>query len=391
MNLFKKILLLPVLCCLQLAVLSQTDSCNLRISLLTASPGEELYSIFGHSALRVTNVKAHTDIIYNYGSFQFDDHFYYKFVKGGEQLQYYVAVEKFEDFMYEYRVFNRNVIEQILWLSCDEKEKLSAALQENALEANKYYRYDFLFDNCSTRLRDMVASNTSPPAGFKRILPAKPPTFRDLIYEYLNRGKQYWSKLGIDLLLGSRMDRPVKNEEAMFLPDYLMKGFDSALTKEAPLVQSKEMILPSTPSASLEPAWLRPLGAGFLLLGLGVILSFTKTRWAAKILPAFDRIFFFLLGATGLLLLFMWFGTDHALCANNYNLLWAMPTHLPISFLLSSKKPFVQRYFLVCTGIYLILLLAWAFLPQGMNPAFLPIAALAGWRCYERFRKQDAI
>ena len=116
---------------------SQNDSCNLTISLLTCGPGEELYSVFGHTAIRIKD-DSNLDIIYNYGTFDFEDpEFYSKFVKG--KLIYYVSSENFNRFMYEYQVENRSVIEQELNLSCEEKERLSEALQSNSKEENKYH------------------------------------------------------------------------------------------------------------------------------------------------------------------------------------------------------------------------------------------------------------
>ena len=121
---------------------AQADSCNLRISLLTCTPGEELYSSFGHSALRVVDRANNFDIVFNYGTFDFDDpDFYTKFVRG--KLLYFVSVTTFSDFMSQYEYEGRGVTEQILNLSCDEKQNLLAALNENAKEENKYYKYDF--------------------------------------------------------------------------------------------------------------------------------------------------------------------------------------------------------------------------------------------------------
>ena len=223
----------------------QNDSCSLRISLLTCAPGEELYSTFGHTALRVQDPSKGMDQVYNYGTFEFGPDFYTQFIRG--KLLYFLSVEEFGDFMYQYEAQSRSVQEQVLRLDCYEKQKLLSALQVNALEENKYYRYDFLFDNCTTRAGDMVAKNTEPEVVFKDILDGRQPSFRDQIHEYLDAGKQHWSKLGIDLLLGAKLDRKVTNHEAMFLPDYLLKGFDRARVQEKPLSDPPRTIL-SLPS-----------------------------------------------------------------------------------------------------------------------------------------------
>jgi hypothetical protein len=295
------------------------------------------------------------------------------------------------DFLYSYQLENRSIIEQVLHLSCENRQKLYKALRINALEQNKYYNYQFLFDNCSTRLRDIVVNNTEGHLVFKRILPVPPPTFRNMIHEYLNRGGQYWSKLGIDLLLGSKIDRKVKNEEAMFLPDYLMKGFDSALIDNVPLIATKRTILkarlPATIQQHDDTSPSPPLLTTFLLLLTGGLLTFIKSKKAQNFLEIFDVALFLIIGALGCLILFMWFGTDHELCRSNYNIIWALPTHLPVAFFLLRKKKWVKQYLKICAILYLLILIAWSFLPQGMNNAFLPLVLLAGIRSFDRFRK----
>lgn len=370
---------------------SQADSCNLRISLLTCSPGDDLYSTFGHSALRVTDHTSGLDIIYNYGTFDFDDpDFYLKFARG--RLLYYVSVEAYLDFMYAYRMENRGIIEQDLRLSCAEKHQLFEALKINALENNKYYHYEFLFDNCTTRLREMIGNHTKGLV-FNNILQSPPLTFRDMLHDYLDQGRQYWSKLGIDLLLGNGIDRSPSNKEAMFLPDYLMKGFDSALVNGEPLVTGKRILLaqldpdtgqPLAPGAavpSVAADWLtQPLTATTALLVLGILITLFGGTRLAKLLAVLDTGFFMLIGGIGLLLLMMWFSTEHVLCANNYNLLWAWPLHLPAAFFMYRKK-WMRFYFRVSAVYYTGLLLTWPLIPQGMNLAFLPVVLLITIRC----------
>ena len=130
------------------------DSCGIRISLLTCTPGTELYSTFGHSALRVVDSDNNTDLVFNYGTFEFDSDFYQKFVKG--KLLYFVSIDTLSYFLYEYEYYKRGITEQAINISCQEKQRMVDALFENAKEENKYYRYDFNYDNCTTRLRDML-------------------------------------------------------------------------------------------------------------------------------------------------------------------------------------------------------------------------------------------
>ncbi len=346
------------------------DNCRLRITLLTCAPGAELYSTFGHTAIRVQDSTTGGDEVYNYGTFEFAPDFYMKFVRG--KLLYALSVEPFPDFMYQYQQESRSVIEQELALTCLQKAQLYTALRTNAQPQNRSYRYDFLFDNCTTRARDMIALKAAARVAFKDILPANHPTFRDEIDVYLKRAHQDWSKLGIDLLLGAKMDRKASNTEAMFLPDNLLKAVDSAATNHSPLVKEKKTILPM-PSVTTESLTVTPMIAFGLLLAVFLIMSFINQPWVHTILTILDFLLFLILGLVGLLLLFMWFGTNHALCANNYNLLWAAPTNMVAAFFVHKRSGWSKKYFSAVFFITLILLLAWAFLPQRMNPAFLPL------------------
>lgn len=386
----KKIITTFLSCLFSLFIIAQqSDSivnntgCDLRISLLTCSPGAELYSTFGHSALRVVDPSTNTDIIYNYGTFDFDDpDFYSKFTRG--KLLYFVSIDRFENFLYQYQYEQRGITEQVLNLSCPEKEKLFAALKENAKEENKYYKYDFVYDNCTTRLRDIVLSGDNRKIEVKDVRSKDNVTFRNLIHEYLNKSHQYWSKLGIDILLGSPLDKHISNSEAMFLPDYLLKGFDSTTIDNKLLVSEKQEILKATAIPEKKPFFTPFILFTILFLAI-VVLSFYGA--ARKFLNAFDVLLYFLTGSLGILLLFMWFGTDHQTCKNNFNLLWAFPPNLFISFFLFKKWKWVKYNFLINIILLTLLLILWKWLPQEMNNALLPVVALLLFRNFIRFKK----
>jgi hypothetical protein len=158
----------------------------------------------------------------------------------------------------------------------------------------------------------------------------------------------------------------------MFLPDNLLRAFDSASVDNRSLVKEKRPIL-TMPALENKSLLITPSVAFGLLLVIVAALTVTKKRWAQKVVGTLDFLLFFSLGVVGLLLLFMWFGTDHALCANNYNLAWAVPTHLVAAFFVHKTRTWVQRYFEVVFWATVLLLAMWAFLPQHMNPAFLPL------------------
>ncbi len=350
------------------------QGCGIRISLLTCTPGTEIYSTFGHSALRVVDSNTNRDIVFNYGTFDFyDPGFTAKFVKG--KLLYFVDTSSLPSFMVEYEEYKRGVTEQVINLSCEEKQRMVAALFENIKEENKFYRYDFNYDNCTTRLRDILEKAAGKQLETKNILPKPGTTFRNLIHVYLNRGGQQWSKLGIDMLLGNPMDKKVTNREAMFLPDYLLMAFDSSKLDGQPVVNEKKILLNYFESYKTKSGITPLIVFGILFLVIAVLSFFTRNTWSL-FFKIFDFLFFTFLGLIGFLILFMWFGTDHAMCRNNFNLLWALPTHLPVAFILFSKKQWVNSYFRFIFFYTIALLLAWFFLPQQFNPALLAITGI---------------
>ena len=350
------------------------DSSRLRISLLTCTPGEELYSTFGHSAFRVIDSNAVTDIVYNYGTFNFDDDgFYLKFVRG--KLLYYISTEYFSSFRDFYQSENRGMTEQVLNLSASEKINIRRFLNENSKEENKYYKYDFFFDNCTTRLRDILKKNHDSAFTFRPVMPAGT-TFRDAIYEYLDKNNKHWSKLGIDILLGLPCDGVMTAEQMQFLPDNLMKSLDSATH---PLVLSHQELY-SIQEEKNNTSFFTPLTVFSLLFGFIFLIGFVKNKFIQGLLQGFDGLFFFLTGALGIVLIFMWTATDHQMCKNNLNLLWAWPTHAFVSFLVNSQKAWVKKYFRFTAIALTLVLISWFFLPQQMNTGLIPIVLLLIYR-----------
>ncbi len=372
----KKTGLLFVFAIFFIRLYSQSDSSHLRISLITCSPGAELYSTFGHSAIRVVDSAVFTDKVYNYGTFLFDDDFYMNFVKG--RLLYYLSVEEYREFVAFYRQEQRSISEQVLNLTGAEKLKLQKALITNATDQNRFYKYQFLFDNCATRIRDIVKSNTDEQVTFKKIIPADEITFREMIHSYLHKTGNDWSGVGIDILLGMSLDKKVKNEEAMFLPDYLAKGFDSAYNGSRRLLLSTNTIYTAPQSLNEKGSALTP----FVVFTIIVVIYLLIAFWSRRAGTILDFILFFVTGLLGVLLVFMWTATDHADCKNNFNLLWALPTHLIASFFILSKKKWVKKYWRYTAILHTAILLLWFFLPQQLNNALIPIVALLAWRIW---------
>jgi hypothetical protein len=350
------------------------DSSHLRISLLTCTPGDELYSTFGHSAFRVVDSSSVTDVVYNYGTFNFDDEgFYIKFTRG--KLLYYVSAENFTDFRYAYETTNRGITEQVLNLTAAEKTAVQHFLNENLRPENRSYKYDFFFDNCTTRLRDILKKNHDSSFIQKPVMPAGT-TFRQAIYQYLDKNNKDWSKLGIDILLGSRCDGVMNAADMQFLPDNLMKSLDSAGNS---MIISHQDLYPVTQDNN-KGGLFTPFIVFTILLLFIAALSFVKNKYIQIALQGFDGLLFFTVGTLGIILIFMWWGTDHSMTKNNFNLIWAWPTHFIISFFAGSKKSWVKKYFAFTAAALAVVLLAWFFLPQHMNAGLLPLLLLLIYR-----------
>lgn len=356
----------------------------MRFSLLTCAPGPELYSTFGHTAIRIIDSSTFSDIVYNYGvigeTLNYDDpRFYIRFMQG--KLKYMLDAYSFRDFMNEYQTEQRSVWEQELNLSNAQKKELLDKLSDNLKEDKRYYKYDFWLDNCSTRPRDLLFNTLK---GLKLEKPIIQPntTPRMLIHSYLDRAGQSWSKLGIDILLGQLMDKPIDDKGAMFLPEYLMKGLDYTTNDGKPIVQSKRTILdlptPIEPSGKYLPLISVTI---FSLAYLGLYWLFRKKKNTYKVL---DSMLLFLTGLLGLLLVIMWTATDHTVCKNNWNILWAIPTNLIAAFLNEKKRKWLPKYFLFCFLLSVVLIGGWFWLLQTFNIALLPLCVLMGYRYAKR-------
>lgn len=341
------------------------------ISLLTCSPGDELYSLFGHSALRVTDPKKNIDVVFNYGTFSFNEDFYYNFVMG--KLNYSLSVSSMKGFVRSYQSEGRGMIEQILNLDSTSKQALFNYLDWNNQPENREYLYDFFYDNCSSRLRDVLEiSIDEDRIAFQDLQEAHNPSFRNIIDEYLIYHP--WGDFGIDLGLGMPCDKIPNSYEYMFLPNKLMEAFDAATIDGKPLIKEEKTLL-ETNGLTYSFSMFDPIPLFWMLFGLIAIISAIGYR-KQKLYKAIDVVFFLMIGPVGALVFFLWFITDHTGTINNLNILWAWPTHLlaiPFLFFNKTRKMYWTAY-----GTVLVLtLLAFPFLPQMLHYAVIPLM-LAG-------------
>ena len=378
-NFFRFVVLIAICAGFMSSTYAQ-DSSRLRISLLTCTPGEELYSIFGHSAVRVTDSNSVTDHVYNFGTFNFDDEgFYLKFLRG--KLNYMISLDQFEDFKNDYIAQNRGITEQELIFSGEEKINIRNALNENLKEENKYYLYNFFLDNCTTRLRDIIVKNHRPLPALPYAMPAGS-TFRDGLHKYQDLSDRPWTKIGMDLLLGTPADDVMTPAQQSYLPDNLM--FSLAGVKNTPIISTTKNLYSITTEKNGKVIFT-PLFFFTALLIVFILLSLSQNVLIKKILTGLDGFVFFTVGLFGIVFAVMWVGTDHYMMKNNYNLLWGWPMHIVYAFFINKNTKRVRTYSLL-TAVFLVLLLcAWFFLAQEMHNALIPLVMLMIYRSGVRF------
>lgn len=373
------IILLFTLLFLPLAARDTTGNNQLRISLITCTGGNELYSIFGHSALRVIDYEKGQDLIFNFGLFDFGTpNFYLKFMQG--KLKYMLGVQYTEDFMAQYRAEGRGVEEQVLNLTPDQKLEILERLFYLYEPQNRYYLYSFLFKNCTTELRDLLKERTQFPEGISSH------SFREMINSSVKDMK--WTKVGINLLLGSNLDKEISSFEGMFLPDSLFTGLALSSREGAPFVTETITLAPREDRSAVEktPLLLSPEFL-FALILLVVLLSL--------FLPSLgfaDNIVLWVNALFGIVLPVIILMSDHVELQNNYNLLWCNPLYFA---LLLAKFFRFRKSALVLTAAALISLAAmtvvWITGLQGFELSFGLISAslaIALWRVFQKCRKR---
>jgi hypothetical protein len=351
-----------------------------EVSLLTMLPGDEVYSLFGHTAFRVTDPTLGLDRTYNYGTFDFDQPFFIaRFARG--LLDYQLSASTWDRTLAQYRFLERPIIEQRLALPLDAKQDLFRFLETNYLPENRAYRYDFFFDNCSTRPRDALERALGQRLDYGGYKP-RGATFRDLIQPYLEG--QPLTDFGIDLGLGAPTDREATDREAMFLPLELMRAFDEARYQNRPLVASRDTVFWVPGAGMPDDAFEWPVLVGWLLFGLGAGLTAAARfgKLGDRSLRRFDVALFGVVGLAGTIIAWLWLGTEHSVTGPNGNLLWAPPTHLVAAILLARRNQggWLRVYWILVALTAVATVLLWTVLPQALHAAVLPLTLLLALR-----------
>lgn len=349
---------------------------SLRVSVLTVEPGNELYSTFGHTAIRVKDLLKGYDIVFNYGTFDFNtSNFYLKFAFG--KLDYMLSVESFEGFISETVSENRTIDEQVLNFDKFQKMNLVSLLILNYEPQKRFYRYKFFTDNCSTRIRDIISIAANDSLILKNPKVAADISFRKLFTKYLEN--MPWSRFGIELLMGKMTDNKA-GYDALFLPDNLKEAFGKAKLKDKPLIKNEFRLYTSKMHFDKNSLFSPILFAIFILL-LALTVQLNK-QW----IRIFDGIFFIVFGLLGILIFFVCSFSEHAELNYNFVILLFLPTNILIPFI--SEK--IRKYYsLIALTIILIMFLALPVLPQKFNLSVLILALAIGTRLFFNFARKN--
>ena len=339
---------------------------EIKFSVVTIGPYEsELYSAFGHSGIRYVDKKNNIDHFYNYGIFDFNQpNFYLNFLNG--KLLYMVAKYDYRTAEKYYINEDRYIKEQVLDLNESEKILLYNILEQNIRPENRTYLYNYVYDNCATKIRDVLDNVYGGSLSFTSEPEKK--SFRQLMDLYLEKNK--WGDLGIDICLGPEIDYDVSFNEEMFLPDYLFKGIENAVRDGDKNIVSKTNII-NLQKEDFQSYSLSPHYIFLIFFIISIYLSFRQVKYGIKYF-IFDSIYLMVSGIIGCLLVYLWFFTDH-LSSYNFNIVWAMPFNIIISILIlvNPNSSLVKWYMFLYSVLLFSLMILWNWIPQDLNEILL--------------------
>ncbi len=350
-----------------------TDS--IRFSLLTCAPGTEIYSLFGHTAIRYENYTRRIDVVFNYGMFSFNTpNFIFRFVAG--ETDYQLGITPYSYFEAEYAMRGSSVYQQVLNLTQSEKERLLTILENNYLPENRIYRYNYFYDNCTTRARDKIEECIEGKVVYPDSLSGK--SYRSIVHEFTAGSP--WDEFGIDLCLGAEADKEINKRQQMFSPFYMKYYASNAYIVDAggtrrPLILDEAKIVDVEPE-DVQPGFiLSPLMCGALFLALCVVMAWGQWK-TQRIWWGWDIVLYGLQGLAGCIIAFLFFFSVHPTVGSNWLLILFNP--IPLLYLPFMVYKAVKRkkdYYHVGNMVYLTLFITiLPFCGQEFNLTVLPLA-----------------
>jgi hypothetical protein len=359
-------------------VKAQFLSDSAKVYLLTASPGEETYAAFGHSAIRVADPARGMDFVFNYGTFDFSTpHFYWKFSTG--RLLYSLSVQEYQHFLMSYQSWGQAIYQQKILLTNKEKWQLINNLETNYQPENRYYRYDFFKDNCATRIRDIIEKSVDGKIVYDSSYITKNQSFRQLIAYYLDR--QPWAFFGINILLGKGTDSLATLRDYMFLPEHMRDLYTRTKILRgdslSPIMEAPVELFPTTLNFQKPSPLTLPVTVFWYIFIIIAIVSYCELK-NGKRLRALDFSLFLIIGLLGALILFLMIFSLHKVLEYNYNIVWANPAGLFIAAgVLLKTKPLWYQYLLMAFLGLLIMFIPVSFvIGQDIPSAAYPIICI---------------
>lgn len=344
---------------------------NTEISIITIGSGSLLNDSFGHNGFRVKN--EYLDAIYDFGRYNFKEpNFYLKFTQG--KLNYSMGASYSKDVFKAYKAQNRTIKEQVLNLSYLQKEAFLNYLANNLKPENRAYLYDFFYDNCATKIRDINDTVLNNAIQYNNPEVYKNETFRTLIQNKLYWNS--WGSFGIDIALGSVIDRKATAKEYMFLPEHIFNFFDAATFKNTKKQLVKETNIINSQNGAFNKGNVITSPIVILsLISIFIIYITYNDNKKGKQSKWLDVVIFTITGLIGVVILLLWFATDHTATAHNYNLLWACPISLIAIFQVIKSKP--KRWFYGYLKLLVIMLclltLHWCIGVQSFAATLIPL------------------
>ena len=369
-----RVLLIELSLLISLQSYSQKND-SIQFSLLTCAPGTEIYSLFGHTAIRYQNFTQNRDLVFNYGMFSFSTpNFIFRFVKG--ETDYQLGITEFVPFEAEYMFRGSSVYQQVLNLTQEEKNRLLELLVLNYQPQNRIYRYNYFYDNCTTRARDQIERCINGKVIYQDSVEEK--SFRGIVHEF-TKGFQ-WEELGMDLCLGAEADEMIDIRQQMFSPFYMRAFADRAYIEEPdgkvrPLVLKEEVIVNAERDEDEAGFPFSPMTCAIAFLVVNVLFAVLQVL-KKKIYWGWDIVLYLSQGIAGCIISFLFFFSVHPTVGSNWMILLFNP--IPLLYLpfmvYNDVKRNNDRYHIVNLVYLTLFILLMPVIPQEFNLTVLPLA-----------------
>lgn len=356
---------------------AQEDGDSLEVYLLTCSPGTEVYSLYGHTALEVYNKTLHTKVVFNYGIFDFSrPNFAWHFAMG--ETDYMVAPADYNQFIISYRKRGSHVVAQHLNLTMKEKNRLYKALLVNCMPENCVYRYNYLTNNCTTRVRDIIEQCIDGDVVYDPGSSSARTTYRQIMHHYTRNSP--WAELGNDILLGADVDTVLSVRAAMFVPENLQNAFANAVIHSETL-DTRPMVL-DTEEVQKEgrvvnhPGFpFTPVQCAVALFALCLVILALESFFSHQ-LWCVDVVLMLAQGVAGCILTFLFLCSEHPTLDSNYQVWLFNPLPLiGIFFVVRAARKKERTVWhglnFLCLFLFVIFI---PWVPQDYSAGIFPVA-----------------